>query len=354
MALRPLFASLWRLLCSLKLAIVLAASVTLLGIGGSLVMHFNPRVFGDLDRMILGRWWSTAGSSAPLLSWWVPVGAVLLALLGLNTLCCFLDWARRIRYRWRKGGEYLIHLGFVLVLLAYFWGSVAGFRSEGNRLFVGQTLPLPSLPGHFLRLEAFEPIFGENGRPVDMLSTVALLHGDNVLARQIVRTNTPLTWKGLAVLPGSFGRTVEGFTVHIAGVGRTSFSPGTELPLPDGLRLRVLNFTPDARRLAGGRVVQRSGELSSPAFELELGQRDGSTWRGWYLLAEGPPPPLAEAGLLLRPVEPLYRPYSILTINDDPGASLALTGGLAMLAGVLLALVSFYYKRGRGDRPEVW
>ncbi|ALC16199.1 cytochrome c biogenesis protein ResB [Desulfuromonas soudanensis] len=354
MALRPLFASLWRLLCSLKLAIVLAAAVTLLGIGGSLVMHFNPGVFGDLDRMILGRWWSTAGSAAPLLSWWVPVGALLLALLCLNTLCCFLDWARRIRYRWRKGGEYLIHLGFVLVLIAYFWGSLAGFRSEGNRLFVGQTLALPSLPGHFLRLEAFEPIFAENGRPVDMLSTVALLHGDNLLARQIVRTNTPLTWKGLAVFPGSFGRTVEGFAVHIAGVGRTSFSPGAELSLPDGLRLRVLNFLSDARRLAGGRVARGSSELGRPAFELELNHPDGPSWRGWYLLAEGPPSALTEAGLLLRPVEPLYRPYSILTINDDPGAALALTGGLAMLAGVLLALVSFYYKRGRGDRPEVW
>jgi cytochrome c biogenesis protein len=55
----------------------------------------------------------------------------------------------------------------------------------------------------------------------------------------------------------------------------------------------------------------------------------------------------------LWPTEPLYRTYSELTVNYDPGAPLALAGAVAMLAGVLLAAGSFYYKRSRGDRPEV-
>jgi cytochrome c biogenesis protein len=55
----------------------------------------------------------------------------------------------------------------------------------------------------------------------------------------------------------------------------------------------------------------------------------------------------------LWPAEPLYRTYSELTVNYDPGAPLALAGAAAMLAGVLLAAGSFYYKRSRGDRPEV-
>jgi len=48
-----------------------------------------------------------------------------------------------------------------------------------------------------------------------------------------------------------------------------------------------------------------------------------------------------------------YLPYSILTINYDPGANLALTGGIAMGCGVVLTLFSFYRKRTRGDRPDI-
>ena len=46
----------WRTCCSLKLAIILASIATLLAIGGSLVMHFNPAVFDGLDSATLSEW----------------------------------------------------------------------------------------------------------------------------------------------------------------------------------------------------------------------------------------------------------------------------------------------------------
>ena len=42
----------WKLLCSLKLAIVLASAATLLIMGGSLLMPFNPRIFAGMDQQI--------------------------------------------------------------------------------------------------------------------------------------------------------------------------------------------------------------------------------------------------------------------------------------------------------------
>lgn len=257
----------WKFCCSLKLAIVLASAATLLVMGGSLVMPGNPQIFSGMDNFTFGAWLTGVGSRAPALTWWLPVAAVLLFLLWLNTLCCFIDWLASIRKRWRKVGEYLIHLGFVLVLIAYLWGSVAGFRSEGNRVLVGQTVPL-SLPGMYLRLEAFEPVYNSGGRPVDMINSLVLLEGDKVVTRVRARTNHPLTWKGLAVLPASYGQT----------------------------------------------------PVAAPT---------GSGWR------------------------PSYRTYSLLTINYDPGANLALVGAVAMTAGVLLSLGSFYRKRARGDRPDI-
>jgi cytochrome c biogenesis protein len=249
----------WKILCSLKLTIVLASTATLLAIGGSLLMPFNPQVFGSLDSMPLGLWLSQVAIRQPALTWWIPLGGILVTLLAMNTLCCFIDWLRFIKSRWRKCGEYLIHIGFVLILVAFLWGSQAGFRSPQNGLLVGQSTPIPQL-GVRLQLEAFEPVLAPSGRPLEMLNTLALYRGEELVKRVQTRSNAPLLWDGLVVIPTSYGQT-----------------------------------------LRGGR----------------------------------------------------YRPYSILTINYDPGARLAFAGAIAMGCGVLLTLVSFYRKRARGDRPDI-
>ncbi|PLX82872.1 MAG: hypothetical protein C0617_13465, partial [Desulfuromonas sp.] len=318
---RSLLRKSWALLCSLKLAIVLASAATLLSVGGSLVMPFNPRVFGAMDSMPLGQWFSSTAAGAPGLSWWLYAVSALILLLGLNTLCCFLDWLPCLRMRWRKTGEYLIHLGFVLVLTAFIWGSLDGIRSEGNRIFVGETTPLEAMPGYSLRLEAFEPVIAPSGRPMDMLNTLALLAGNEVVMRRIVKTNSPLTYKGLAVLPASYGNMVEGFRFFMAGAGETVLRKGTRLDLPGGATLRVLNFLPQALRQADGGVANGGEAPRNPAMELELLRPHREPWRGWYFLREGLPFPLVETGVRLWPTNPVFRPYSLLTINRDPGAA---------------------------------
>jgi cytochrome c biogenesis protein len=343
----------WKLLCSLKLAIVLASAATLLIMGGSLLIPSNPRIFGHMDEVALGEWLRTAGAGHPARTWWVFAAGALMLLLGVNTLCCFIDWVCSLRARWRKSGEYLIHLGFVLVLTAYVWGSLAGFRSEGTQLFVGEVQEIAALPGYYLRLDAFEPQLGASGRPVDMLSTVTLLHGDRVLSQGVVKSNTPLTRGGLIVVPSTFGRQPAGFNFFLSGRGAVPLSVGSRIELGGGRILRVLDFHADAARRSDGQAVYRGDELGNPAIRLELLQPGREPWRGWYFLRSEIPHPLVEAEVRLWPTEPLFRVFSVLTVNYDPGAPLAMVGAAAMLAGVLLAAGSFYYKRSRGDRPEV-
>lgn len=153
----------------------------------------------------------------------------------------------------------MIHVGFVMILGAYVWGSQAGFRSENNAMLVGQSKSLPQL-GVTLKLEAFKPVLAPSGRPMEMLNTLALYRGDELLKRVETRSNHPLAWGGLVAIPVSYGQTVR-----------------------------------------GGR----------------------------------------------------YAPYSILTINYDPGARLAFAGSIAMGCGVLLTVFSFYRKRMRGDHPDI-
>jgi cytochrome c biogenesis protein len=343
--------TMWKWFCSLKLAIVLASLATLLGIGGSLVIPFNPGIFGGMDSQPLGQWLSSSGVRHLEMTWWLWLSAALILLLGLNTACCFIDWLGNLRRRWRKTGEYLIHLGFVLILCGYLWGSLHGFRSEGNRLTVGQALAVPNMPALFLRLDAFEPILNDSGRPVDMRNQLTLLRGDTILASQEVRTNHPLIWDGLTVLAASFDRVNDGFLFDVAGWGRRELRIGSRIPLPAGGLAIIRQYLPHAVALDDGRVVAAGNTPANPALLWEIVRPGQPPEQYWYFLRESGPPQLAQNGLQLVPRAPLYAPVSILTINRDPGAGAAMIGAAVMAMGIVLAMLSFYYKRNRGDRP---
>lgn len=348
---QPWSLSLWKWLCSLKLAIVLASLATLVGIGGSMLIPFYPQIFGGMDSMPLGQWLSTYGTRYFAMTWWVWLSGVLILLLGLNTACCFIDWLRNLRTRWRKTGEYLIHLGLVLILVAYLWGALAGFRSEGNRVIAGQTIAIPEMPGYYLRLEGFEPILGSSGRPIDMRNDLTLLKGETTLVRTEVKTNSPLTWRGLIVLAASFDQNNDGFLFDVAGAGQRELRQGSRIVLPGGGQLIIRQYLPHAIQLKNGQVVAGGSTLVDPALLCEISLPGQTPRQQWYFLRGPIPQLLAKNGLQLIPRTPSYSPVSILTINRDPGATLAMTGGTAMAAGVILAMLSFYYKRNRGDRP---
>ena len=169
-----------------------------------------------------------------------------------------------------------------------------------------------------------------------------------VVKEGTIRLNHPLTYADLVILPGSLAQQVDGFRFS----GEVELRPGTILRRPDGTALRVISFLPDVV-LNNGRIFPGGEELNNPAFELELLAPGREPWRGWYLLRQPLPAPLAAAGFALQPLEPLVSWVSILTINRDPGADLALFGAWCMGIGVLLALLSFYDKRQRGDAPDI-
>lgn len=229
MAINALFDNkIWKFLCSLKLAIVLASTATLLTVGGSVLIPSNPHIFDSLDSMPLGLWLSRVATREAGLTWWIPLGGILVTLLAINTLCCFIDWLRFIKSRWRKCGEYLIHIGFVLIVVAFWWGSQAGFRSEKNGLLVGQSKPLPQLGVH-LKLEDFEPVLAPSGRPMEMLNTLALYRGEELIKRVQTRSNNPLTWGGLVVIPTSYGQTLRGGRYRTYSILTINYDPGAKM-----------------------------------------------------------------------------------------------------------------------------
>lgn len=344
---------LWEFGCSLKLAIVLASLATLLIMGGSLVMHFNPGVFGGMDRQTMGVWLPWAWQQSPHLVWWVPLSGICLALLGVNTLCCLIDWILTFTRRWRKTGEYLIHAGFILLVIAYLWGSLAGYRSGPHTLFPGERLDIPKMPGLVLHLEDFAPQFSAQGQPLDMVNRVALWREDQLIARTELRINHPLLYDGLVILPTSLGQALTGFRFHLPTRGSVNLAAGSRLELDNGTILTIDRLLADARQTSSGGVIPLGDRLGNPAMQVTLQAPSGRSWQGWYFLRGRPPAEMVEAGALLQPIEPIFRTYSLLTVNRDPADKLALIGSLCLSIGVVLAFFSFYRKRSRGDRPEV-
>lgn len=343
----------WALCCSLKLAIVLASLATFLAMPGSILIQFRPATFGTLDQMTLAEWWRVYGAAHSDQTWWLVLFAILVVLLGINTTCCFIDWISKLKSRWKKTGEYLIHLGFVLILIAYIWGSLTGFRHDNTPVFQGELYAIPGLPGYKLRLDSFEPVLNDQGRPLDMINQISLFHEGELLKKATVQINHPLTWNGMVVVPVSYGRQAQGFQFFFPGKGNLELLRGTTIELSTGGRLSVEEFFPDAQQTTDNYVRQRSTQIGNPAMYLRLQRPGQPDWRGWYFLRESLPYELVSASIRFWPTQPVYQTYSLLTINRDPGSGLALTGGLSILAGVCIALASFYRKRRLGDRPII-
>ena len=351
-AVKKLLKTIWAWGCSLKLAICIATVATLLIMGGSLIMHKHPEVFGPIDQMLMRDWLEGAWRRAPHLVWWIPTSGFCLILFAINTLCCLIDWLIRIRIRWRKTGEYLILTGSYLLTIASTWNSCDSFRSGPYPIYPGEELNLEHMPDYNIKLESFTPQLSETGRPLDMLNEVSLWHGDTEIKRAQIRINHPLTYEGLVVLPTSFGRSLDGFRFHMPGKGMINLSAGSIMALSNGGTFQALRLLPNVVKSRNGQIIPAGDQVRNPALEILINYPDGRAWQGWYVLRERIPQPMAEADLFIRPVEPIMKTYSLITINRDPGSFIALIGAIFMCLGVFLAFFSFYAKRARGDRPE--
>ncbi len=348
-----LLQKLWLFGCSLKLAIALASIATILIMAGSLVMHFNPAIFASMEDEIMSRWLPQAWSRAPELVFWVPLSGLCVLFFAINTLCCLIDWLFKIKSRWRKTGEYLIHTGFILLVIAYIWGSLEGFRSGTHRIFPGERIAIPEMSEYSLQLEEFTPKLETSGRPLDMLSRVSLWKNDKQVTESTVRMNHPLLYDGLIILPASFGQELQGFRFNMSGRGFVDLEIGGRLAATNGSSLVLHKLLPDARQNNQGRVMQVGSRLNNPAMLLSLQNQSKEIWQGWYFLRKPLPKAIIDAGITLRPTEPIFRTFSLLTINRDPGGGMALAGSIFISLGVLLSFFSFYRKRAQGDRPEV-
>jgi len=121
-----------RLLGSLRLAVWLLAGTILFLFAGSVLMPLRPADYARMNDGLLFDW--LASVAAKPVHFWFWAVLVLLSLLTANTLVCSVEslWRKRgAEGFWLRISPQLMHLGFLLILLAHLLSSGWGFRIAG-------------------------------------------------------------------------------------------------------------------------------------------------------------------------------------------------------------------------------
>jgi len=341
--------SLWQWLVSPRLAVVL--SLLIVGdvlIGTFLLSAYADR-FGGIDLEVFFFWLFDTGISNVALSWWIFALLALLSLLTLNTVACLIDSLAVIVVRRRKGRviarrllSQAVHLGFVVVLIGHLVSSATGFKTTNNRLVEGTNIAMPGDQGLSLRLNRLDVSYSEDGGMARMDAALSLMRDGRVIKEKIVRLNEPLLYRGNAVYITHHGEIPQGIRLRVSGNGvsdtvRVMFGDQRGSRFRD-YRIVPGRLIPDFVLDSAGNVYSASSEFRNPALELKVFKGDVEWAQGWAFLGFPNWRALAFDGYAFFFSGIDSRPYAVLTINKDPGAIIALAGGLLFMTALIALL----------------
>ncbi len=310
-----------KILTSLRTTLALLSGLTLLAALGSFAIQLRPEDYASIEEGVLWDWLKAQGAAAP--TWWVLGMVFLTALLAVNACCCVvasLLRARRRGIRARTLWAHATHLGFLLVLAGHLIGSVWGFRANNRMGFPGQTLRIAERPGWEFQIGPVRLEYAPEGFPRLLEAAVAVRSGAQTLARGAVRVNHPVTAQGVAFYLKDIRPAPRGWALHLPD-GRPLYAEvGRPLPLPGGSSLLLQDW----QQLPDGRLVVQTAWVGA----------GGQTAQDWVAPRPGELLPLP-ADPPLRWGELAVDDAGIFDVRYDPGAGLALSGGILLSASIL-------------------
>lgn len=263
--------------------------------------------------------------------------------------------------RWRYFGNFLFHLGILVItvggMLGSFWGDTEIlYGTEGD------ILPLSGTP-YAIRVEGFEVVMTDQLAVKEYVSSVSVIDTSGArLLTTTIEVNKPLSFEGFDILQSSYYVDDETFgwarIAYALGDGSAesvvrleqdeTFTFG-EVPL----ELRARRFLPDFKMGPGGRPYSETPNMYNPALEVELTGADG-TRTGWLFLYHPRFSTKFDLPVRLRFVDvaPVY--YTGLQISTNPGSAAFLTGiAVATIGLVLLYLFNYRCLKGVVDAERL-
>ena len=184
---------------SLKTAVwTLFALVSLFFIG-SYMMPAHREVFAPMNEDILFRWIQDIASVKLGYTWWFFAALAALALLTINTLACSIQ---AVMGRWSRAdfllriSPQIVHLGFLLILLAHLLGAGWGYKLSGM-MPEGAYAPLPE--DRALSLREIRVQADARGYPTDWAAEVDLFENNVRVATGTLGPNKPLFYNGVGI-----------------------------------------------------------------------------------------------------------------------------------------------------------
>lgn len=334
----------WRFFSSVYLTVVLAALICIVAAWGSILSVRYPQFFRAFDQEVLLPFITSLGLEYISLTAWVWALIFLTALFGVNTVVCTADkvWAvLKSRKPWPALFPHIVHVGFLLALLGHLVGSVWGFRSYGNVVFKGDSIPVPHTEGVFLRLDGSEMTVLPSGE-LDSLTTRVTLHDGkgNEITSDEIGMNDPLIHDGVAFYHFDQGQSPSGLIIDIDGKTSKVALEGA-FTSSEGLVYRLGEIYPDFAVDESGKPYNRSAEFSNPHVEIK--GPDGSA----FLSIATPGGSVQSGASVITLMDYVYTPYVIFIINKDPGIIFIIAGSIVLVIGMVLLL--FF----RGERAEL-
>ncbi len=171
---------------------------------GSYMMPAHHDIFASMNDDLLFRWVERVGIVSLQYTWWFFAAVAGLAILAINTLICSVQ---AVKGRWTRR-EFLlrispqvIHLGFLLILLAHLLGAVWGYRVSGA-LPEASYARLPD--GRTIHLQSVQADMNPRGMPEGWSAEVTLLDGNVQMASGTLGPNRPLLYEGVGIYMKSF------------------------------------------------------------------------------------------------------------------------------------------------------
>lgn len=185
------------------------------------------------------------------------------------------------RHRISRLAAYIVHASLLLLFAGGIADAVWGYRGfvalglDDQSDVIESRGGAPRMLPFTLRCEGAGRENYPDGSPRRWWSKLAVVEGGQVVSRQEIAVNEPLTYRGIRFYQSSYGSTGEASAIQLIASrknesksSRTIFLKGKEpVQLDEGTTVRVASFVPDFV-LNGDQVESRSSEPNNPAVQL--------------------------------------------------------------------------------------
>jgi cytochrome c biogenesis protein ResB len=189
---------------SLKTTVWTLLAFIVVFFAGSYLMPAHREVFGPMNEMLLFPWMADVALRRPWQTWWFFLSLALLGLLTVNTIVCSVQ---AIKGRWSREdfllriAPQIVHIGFLLILLAHLLGAGWGYRLSGL-LPEGASAAIPG--DRVLHLRQLRIVPDPAGYVSGWEAQIEISRNNERIASGVLAPNSPLFHEGTGIYLKSF------------------------------------------------------------------------------------------------------------------------------------------------------